>query len=123
MAICTPTLAAPLAEALRATSTLHVLLDHARTAERHAATKLRARHAQSVTLRRVAIDAVHVVINIDGEGHGIAIALSCDALRQTRRRPLQSWQRREALPVVSDSVLGDGVIGRGGTLEASDNFG
>jgi len=32
---------------------------------------------------------------------------------QTRRRQVRSRQRHEVLPVVSDSVLGDGAIGRG----------
>jgi hypothetical protein len=42
---------------------------------------------------------------------------------QARRWPVRSWQRHEVLPIVSDSVRGDGAIERGGTLAAPDNLG
>jgi hypothetical protein len=45
------------------------------------------------------------------------------AISATDRWPVRSWQRHEVLPIVSDSVRGDGAIERGGTLEAPDNLG
>ena len=36
---------------------------------------------------------------------------------------VRSWLRHEVLPIVSDSVRGDGAIDRGGKLEAPDNLG